>query len=144
MDSVDDIIDIVHELVFTVSVFKMSSPQLKKWVLYAQGVYMVLSVLRLYYLLVYRREMTITKSTKLMMAFEALNLIFFFYSLKSNLLEIDTLHKIQLNNATRKDISTHSRAKNAQKIIKKKEIEKIKEIEKEIKKNVKKGKEIKK
>ena len=138
MDSVDDIIDIVHELVFTVSVFKMSSPQLKKWVLYIQGVYMVLSVLRLYYLLVYRREMTITKSTKLMMAFEALNLILFFYSLKSNLLEIDTLHKIQSNNIKRKDIG--ERAKITQKIIKKKE----KEKEKEIKKNVKKGKEIKK
>lgn len=138
MDSVDDIIDIVHELVFTVSVFKMSSPQLKKWVLYVQGAYMVLSVLRLYYLLVYRREMTITKSTKLMMAFEALNLIFFFYSLKSNLLEIDTLHKIQSNNVTRKGIGGH--AKNTQKIIQKKELEK----EKEIKKNVKKEKEIKK
>jgi len=93
MDSFDDIIDIVHEFVFTTAMLKMSTPKFKKWMLYLQGIYMVLSVVRLYYLLVHKKELTITKSIKFMMMFEIINLVFFIYALQNNLREIDILHE---------------------------------------------------
>ena len=95
MDSVDDIMDIVHELVFTTSMFKINTPKFKKWLLYSQGLYMVLSILRLYYLLVYKKEMSITKSTRFLIIFEAFNLMIFMYRLQNNLKEIDILHNKQ-------------------------------------------------
>lgn len=103
MDSFDDIIDIVHEFVFTTAMIKVSTPKFKKWVLHLQGIYMILSVVRLYYLLVYKKEVTITKSIKLMMLFEIGNLVFFIYSLKTNLQEIDILHKQEIEKVKSKN-----------------------------------------
>lgn len=95
MDSFDDILDVVKELVLTSAIIKMDTPEFHKYKLYFQGIYMALFTIRLFYLLLYKKEATLEQDIKFLIISIVINMLLFIVGLKSSLRDIDESYKKQ-------------------------------------------------